>query len=235
MGTWNIKINGNDTFLDVYQSYFSLYNEGQDPVAVSKTIKSDYAEMFNDYDDKNNCLFALALAQWETKTLEAEIYNQVKNIIQSGDDLEKWKELGAVDKMIEKRKDILYKFLTQISTEREKPKRRQRTKFEFVQIPIVDITAPDNKKFFMSNENYVNGVYEQTSSMMTWKPGVDKDLINGGGTSVFYFVGQGKKISAKWIDNQTLQVTHDRDIEFTQKNLRAYFCGDDVKVIYQEK
>jgi len=235
MGTWNIKIDGNDTFQDVYQNYFSLYNDGQNPNIISTKIKSDFAELFNDYDDKNDCLFALAFAQWETKSLETEIYNQVKKIIESDDDLRKWKELGADDKMLKKRKLSLEKFLTQISSEREKPKRRVRPKFEFKQIYIIDITSPDNKKVFTASENYVNDIYEQTSSLMTWKPGVDKYLINGGGGSIFYFEGQGKNISAKWLDNQTLEIIHDKDIVFTKQDNRTNFCGDEIKVIYREK
>src|SRR5690606_25682622 len=122
MGTWNTKINGNDTFQDIYQNFFDLYNQGQKPVVISKQIQDDFAEMFNDYDDKNNSLFGLALAQWETKSLDPTVYKQVKEIIETDSDLNVWKELGADNKTIEKRKKELDKFLTQISTEKEKPK-----------------------------------------------------------------------------------------------------------------
>ncbi|MGB3453989.1 MAG: hypothetical protein WBA59_09180 [Moheibacter sp.] len=233
MGTWNTKINGNDTFQDIYQNYFDLYNQGQNPVDVSKQIQGDFAEMFNDYDDRNNSLFGLALAQWETKSLDATVYKKVREIIETGNDLEVWKGLGADNKTIEKRKKELDKFLTQISTEREKPKRRVRPKFEFTQVDLVNLMAPDNKKRFTISEHFTNGIYGQTGSLMMWQPGVDKVFINGGGGSVLYFTGQGKKISAKWIDSQTLEVTHDKDIEFTKQDERVYFCGDDIKIIYK--
>jgi len=42
MGTWNISINGNDTFLDIYTSFFDLYNEGQNPVDISIRLKEDF-------------------------------------------------------------------------------------------------------------------------------------------------------------------------------------------------
>lgn len=235
MGTWNIKINGNDTFQDIYQNFFDLYNQGQNPADVSKQIQDDFAEMFNDYDDKNNSLFGLALAQWETKSLEPTVYKQVKEIIETDNDLEVWKGLGAKDKTIEKRKKELEKFLTQISTEREKPKRRVRPKFEFTQVDLVKLMAPDNKKLFTVSEHFTNGVYEQTGSLIMWQPRVDKVFINGGGGSVLYFTGQGKNISAKWLDSQTLEVTHDKDIVFTKKDDRIYFCGDDIKVFYKTK
>jgi hypothetical protein len=233
MGTWNTKINGNDTFQDIYQNFFDLYNQGQNPVDISKQIQDDFAEMFNDYDDKNNSLFGLALAQWETKSLDPTVYKQVKEIIETDSDLKVWKELGADNKTIEKRKKELDKFLTQISTEKEKPKRRVRPKFDFTQVDLINLMAPDNKKLFTVSEHFTNGIYQQTGSLMMWQPGVDKVFINGGGGSVLYFTGQGKYISAKWLDSQTLEVTHDKDIVFTKKDERAYFCGDDIKVIYK--
>lgn len=226
MGTWNTKINGNDTFQDIYQNFFDLYNQGQNPADISKQIQDDFTEMFNDYDDKNNSLFGLALAQWETKSLDQKVYRQVKEIIETDNDLDVWKGLGADDKTIEKRKKELDKFLTQISTEREKPKRRVRPKFEFEMINLVNAIAPDNLKKFDVNEEYTNKNYVHTSGLMMW---------GQGGGSVLYFTGQGKNISAKWLDSKTIEITHDKDIVFTMKKDSAYFCGDDIKVIYKPK
>lgn len=226
MGTWNTKINGNDTFQDIYQNFFDLYNQGQNPIDISKQIQDDFAEMFNDYDDKNNSLFGLALAQWETKSLDPTVYKQVKEIIETDNDLEVWKGLGADNKTIEKRKNELDKFLTQISTEREKPKRRVRPKFEFEMINLVNAISPDNLKKFDVNEEYTNKKYVHTSGLMMWKQG---------GGSVLYFTEQGKNISAKWIDSKTIEITHDKDIVFTMQKDSAYFSGDDIKVIYKPK
>ena len=223
MGTWNTKINGNDTFQDIYQNFFDAYNQGQEPADISKQILTDFAEMFEDSDDCNNCIFGLALAQWETKSLDQAIYKQVKEIIESDNDVEVWKALGANEKSIKQRKVVLDKFLIQISVDREKPKRRVRPKFEFETINLVDAKAPDNLKTFGVKEEYTNKQYIHTSGLMMW---------GQGGGSVLYFTGQGKNISAKWLDSKTLEVTHDKDIVFTMKDDSANFCGDDIKVIY---
>jgi hypothetical protein len=224
MGTWNNKIDGNDTFQDIYQNFFDLYNQGQDPVAVSKEIQELFAEMFNDYDDRNDSLFGLALAQWETKSLDLEVYRQVKEIVETGSDLKVWKGLGANEKTLKERQIILNKFLSQISTVREKPKRRVRRKFEFEKISLVDAVAPDKLKKFEVNEEYVNKQYVHTSGLMMWEEG---------GGSVLYFTGQGKSIAAHWLDSNTLEVTYDKDIVFTKQNDTAFFCGDEIKVIYK--
>lgn len=226
MGTWNIKISGSDSFQDIYQNFFDAYNKGQEPADISKQIQDDYAEMFEDSDDRNNSLFGLALAQWETKSLETAIYNQVKEIIESGNDLVVWKELGADEKSINQRKIVLDKFLTQISSEREKPKRRVKPKYEFSYNELIHVTAPDGLKIFTVHEHFTNDTYTQTGSMLSW---------GQGGGSVLYFTGQGKFISAKWLDSQTIEVTHDKAIQFTKKDDTFFFCGDQGKIIYIPK
>lgn len=226
MGTWNNKIDGNDTFQDIYQNFFDSYNQGQNPVEISKQMQYECAEMFKDYEDRNDSLFGLALAQWETKSLDPTVYKQVKEIIETGNDLEVWKGLGADEKTLKQRKVILEKFLIQISTDKEKPKRRVRPKFEFEMINLVNTIAPDNLKKFDVNEEYTNKKYVHTSGLMMW---------GQGGGSVLYFTGQGKNISAMWLDSKTLEVTHDKEIEFTKKDDRAYFCGDVIKIIYKSQ
>lgn len=104
MGVWSTEIKGNDTTLDIYSNFFDKYNNGGNQVWVSNEIKTEFADYFADSDDRNNSLFGLALAQWETKSLEPEILEQVKEIIDSGTDLELWKELGADEKTIQERK-----------------------------------------------------------------------------------------------------------------------------------
>jgi len=223
MGTWNTKINDNDTFLDIYNTFFDLYNQGEDPNDISKQIQEDFTEMFNDYDDRNNCLFGLALAQWETKALDPKVFQQVKEIIDTGNDLDVWKRLGADDKTLKQREVALSKFLLQLSTKREKPKRRVRPKYDFTYKDLINITAPDGRKTFTISEHFTNGAYVQTGSLLSW---------GQGGGSILYFEGQGKHISAKWRDSQTLEVTHDKDIVFTKKDTGFYYCGDQGTVIY---
>jgi transcription elongation factor Elf1 len=64
MGTWNTKITGNDTALDIYSNFFDLYNEGANPTDVTKRIKKDFQDYFNDSEDRINSFLGLALAQW---------------------------------------------------------------------------------------------------------------------------------------------------------------------------
>ncbi|KAB1160473.1 hypothetical protein F7018_00935 [Tenacibaculum aiptasiae] len=225
MGVWNTKIKGNDTTLDIYSSFFEKYNNGGNQVWVSNQIKKEFANYFSDSDDRNNSLFGLALAQWETKSLEPEILFMVKEIIDNGIDLELWKELGADEKTIQERKTELQNFLKLISTEKPKAKRRVRPKVEFTTNEIVRISTADGTKEFRVNEEFTNGKYIHTSGIMEWN--------SGGGAGIIYFNGESKKVSAKWIDNNNLEIIHEPNLNFVKKECKSFFQGNEVKIEYK--
>jgi hypothetical protein len=224
MGTWNTSLKGNDTFLDIYHTFMDLYNEGKDPKEISKEIQEDYEDMFNDYEDGHNSYFALALAQWETKTQDETIFNKVKAIIQDGKEYDLWKELGADEKTLNKRQNIVDTFLQKISKQKDKPKRRFRQKLEFLTKELVRITAPDGRKTFTVYEHFTNGIYGQTGSMLSW---VD------GGSGIMYYNGEGIKIRARWIDSQNLEIIHEKGIDFLKKEENFYYCGDQGQIHYR--
>lgn len=128
MGTWNTAINGNDTFLDIYEAFFEQYNLGEEPETISKQLQEAFQEEFENLDERNNCLFGLVLAQWETKSLDPKLYALTKEVIETEHDLMVWKSWGADDFTLKKRKTVLAKFLVRISSEKEQPKRRLKAK-----------------------------------------------------------------------------------------------------------
>ena len=227
MGAWSEKIKDNDTTLDIYSAFFDRYNSGENAELISTSIKEEYADYFNDSDDRNNALIGLAFAQWETKSLESDLYKEIKELIESGKDLTVWKDLGANDKSLKKRKTELDKFLKQISTERDKPKRRVRPKFEFSTNVLIKAVAPDNKKELLIQEEFGNGKYIHTSGIMTW--------YSGGGAGIVYHNKLDGKINANWIDSQTIEIIHETGLNFTKKETKSYFCGDEIMIKYKEE
>ncbi len=126
MGAWGTAISSNDTYADVYADFFDLYNEGWEVKDVSKKLVEDNSEVIGDEDDANNFWFALAKAQWECKQLDGDVFQRVKQIIESGEDLEVWRNLGASNGDLKKRKAALDKFLVQLQTDKPKPRRRKK-------------------------------------------------------------------------------------------------------------
>ncbi len=153
MGTWGPAIKSNDTSSDIYADFFDLYNEGQEPADISKKLIQENKDLINNPDDSNNFWFVLALALWETKSLDQETYQKVKSIIESRQDLEVWRELDADESEVKKRKIALDKFLDKISSEKPIAKARKKKK---VKDPIFE--KGTCLTFKLENGNYGGAV-----------------------------------------------------------------------------
>ena len=149
MGSWGTAISSNDTYADIYREFFDLYNDGLDVAEISNKLIADNQETINDTEDSNNFWFALAKAQWECKQLDKDIFDRVKKIIETGADLEVWRQLDANEKEIKKRKEVLDKFLTDLQTERPKAKSRKK---KIIRQPAFE--KGDCLTFKLENGNY---------------------------------------------------------------------------------
>lgn len=130
MGTWGTTIKDSDAFADIYGEFFELYNKGGQPDSISEKLLADNWEMLEIEEEKHSLWFALALSQWETKSLDSKVFSTVENIIKSGADIELWLSLGASEQNIEKRKIALEKFLEKLKSEKLKAKPRKRAKLK---------------------------------------------------------------------------------------------------------
>lgn len=153
MGAWGTAISSNDTYADIYGEFFDLYNDGQSVEDISKKLIADNQETINEPDDSNNFWFALAKAQWECKQLDTEILERVKEIIQTGSDLEVWRRLDADEKDIKKRKVVLDKFLADLQAEKSKAKSRKK---KIIKQPPFE--KGDCLTFKLANGNYGGAV-----------------------------------------------------------------------------
>lgn len=153
MGIWGTSIKDNDAFADIYSEFYEQYNKGEQPDLISKQISESNWEILEIEEEKHNFWFALALAQWETKSLDPEVLLKVEKIINSGADIQIWTESGAKDKDLDKRKVVLEKFLEKIRSDRPKAKPRQKPKYK---TPIFN--TGDCLVFKFKNGNYGGAV-----------------------------------------------------------------------------
>lgn len=156
MGAWGTAISSNDTYADIYDEFFELYNDGLEVAEISKRLIQNNQETINDPDDCNNFWFTLAKAQWECKELDKELYNRVKIIIDTGSDIEVWRQLDADEKDLKKRKLVLDKFISDISTEKPKAKARKKKKEQKILQPV--FSKGDCVTFKLANGNYGGAV-----------------------------------------------------------------------------
>lgn len=127
MGTWGTSISANDTFEDIIHEFYGLYDEGMEVGEITtKLVDENKESVEDDSEDRNNFWFAIALGQWECKALDPIIYEKVKLIITSGDDLKLWQDLDALPSDIKKRKKVLDQFLEKLSAEKKSPRKRKK-------------------------------------------------------------------------------------------------------------
>ncbi|WP_439185855.1 hypothetical protein [Carboxylicivirga taeanensis] len=161
MGSWGTAISSNDIYEDIYSEFMDLYDEGLESSEITKKIINTYPDLQDDYEDKNNFWFSLAMAQWQCKSLDPYLFQKVKTIILSGKDIELWEELGAERKEINKRKKVLDSFLEKLSVEKSKPRKRKR---KVLRDSIFQ--KGDCLTFKLENGNY-GGAFVLTSEIQT--------------------------------------------------------------------
>ncbi|WP_350290522.1 hypothetical protein [uncultured Croceitalea sp.] len=125
MGTWGTGISSNDIYEDINYEFFELYNQGMEVPAITEKLIKENKELVDSFEDQNNFWITIAKSQWECKALDPRIYNRIKDIVESGKDIELWKELEAPKADLTKRKKVLDNFLEKISTEKKTARKRK--------------------------------------------------------------------------------------------------------------
>ena len=123
MGTWGTGITSNDTFKDIYSEFIDQFNQGLKVSEIRLNAEKTYASLIADPDESNEFYFALAKAQWDCGSLEPSVFQAVKERIESGKEVSRWKNLGATESDLQKREKVLGDFLRQLSQPNPKPKK----------------------------------------------------------------------------------------------------------------
>lgn len=132
MGTFSEKILGSDNAIDVYEDFFMQYNREEEISNITKFIEKKYFKPNIDIVEKSEYLSALCKAKWETKSLDIGSLNELKKTVNDTSLYKLLRDFGATEKFIKARKKELEKFIVQISTERNKAKKRKKPPKKFV-------------------------------------------------------------------------------------------------------
>lgn len=126
MGAWGAGLTQSDEYCEVYDSFMEKYDSGKSVEVITDEILNTYLSEF-DADDGilHDVYFALAKAQWMCGLLTDTIMDKVKEIIQSGKNLEFLKELDADNQFLRERKKNLDRFLSSLETPRKTPRKRK--------------------------------------------------------------------------------------------------------------
>jgi hypothetical protein len=133
MGHWATGLSSNDTYQDVYETFFEYYNNDWEINKIKDQLKSDFKETIEIAEDVDSFWFALATALWECDALDSETLSK----IDCDHDLKVWEELGASEQDLKKRRAVLDKFVAKISSPRGKAKKRKKVRIKVVK-PIFE-------------------------------------------------------------------------------------------------
>ena len=126
MGCWGMGMAQSDEFCEIYDKFMDSYNEGKDVADITASILAEYHAEFDDDDGvMHDVYFALAKAEWMCCEQSELVLNRVKEIIESGANIEFYRELEASEKDLKVRQKNLDKFWTSLQTPRAKPRQRR--------------------------------------------------------------------------------------------------------------
>ncbi len=147
MGCWGMGLTQSDEFCEVYDRFIKEYDKGKPVADITKDILEEYLEQFEEDDGVlHDVYFALGKAEWMCGGISDEIFKKISQIIESGENIAFLLELEATDQDLKQRKKNLAKFLTQLSTPREKARKRKIPEEKYVPEPAPDYPPLPNIK-----------------------------------------------------------------------------------------
>ncbi|MGC4032598.1 MAG: hypothetical protein QM754_12865 [Tepidisphaeraceae bacterium] len=120
MGAWGVNILEEDNAADVYGEYIERFNAGE----AHEAIVAALLEAMPDEDERVSTWLGLAKAQWDCGALAEATANEVRRIVETGDDLDRWGEPG--DKTRAARERALRTFLAKLAEPNPRPKKRRK-------------------------------------------------------------------------------------------------------------
>ena len=127
MGAWGTGLYQDDTTCDIKDDYITYLKVGMTNEEATKKIIEENDWCF-EYEDEGALLwFALADTQWKYGRLLDEVKEKAIECIDSGVDLEKWREED--EKLCEKRKKVLEALKERLNSEQPPEKKVSKIKF----------------------------------------------------------------------------------------------------------
>ena len=152
MGTWGTGLYQDDTTCDIKDDYITYLKIGMTNEEATRRIIEENDWCF-EYEDEGALLwFALADTQWKYGRLLDEVKEKAIECIDSGIDLEKWKEDD--EKLYQKRKKVLEALRERLNSQQSQKKKIEKFKSYSCPWKIGDVYAfkvnEDNKEKYMA-------------------------------------------------------------------------------------
>ena len=127
MGAWGTGLYQDDTTCDIKDDYITYLQIGMTNEEATRRIIEENDWCFEDEEEGALLWFALADTQWKYGRLIDEIKEKAIECIDSGVDLERWREED--EKLCEKRKKVLEALREKLNSEQPPEKKVSKIKF----------------------------------------------------------------------------------------------------------
>lgn len=141
MSSWGMGITQSDEYCDIYERFMEEYDEGKPLLDIKTDILEEYLDEFDKNDGVlHDVYFAIGKAEWMCGGISDEIFEIIADIINLGKNIAFYKSLDVTESDLKLRQRNLKKFITLLSTPREKIRKRKvpvekYTKTEKVKLP----------------------------------------------------------------------------------------------------
>ena len=136
MGCWGMGLTQSDEFMEIYNSFMEEYDKGKAVSVITEEILAKYHSEFDDNDGiMHDVYFALAKAEWMCCEQSDKIFERVREIISSGDNIKFLRSLEATESDLKIREIRLGSFFEQLQVPRSSPRIRVKNRDGIKELP----------------------------------------------------------------------------------------------------
>ena len=221
MGTWGTAIFSDDLASDIKLRFRNKIGSGKSSKDATAELLDEFSEEVNDLDESSVFWFALASTQWSLGRLIEDVKQKALEIIENGQDLERWNEN---EKDLNKRRQVLNKLKNKLQSEQPLPKKivkqfMRETKMEkgdllsynfannkYVILRVLEIAEDQNGDRYPLIEvlnHFDNSVpklaeVHKLDSKIIEDEGIDDGILKIESSGQFYLTQYGKRDSEPW-------------------------------------
>jgi hypothetical protein len=120
MGTWGTAIFSDDLACDIRDRYRQMLGDGLEGQQATQSLMAEYKDALDDEDAARVFWLALAAIQWSYGRLEQDVQQRAINIIDRGEDMQRW---TGDSRLFDKRQAVLNKLRATLASPQPPPRR----------------------------------------------------------------------------------------------------------------